>query len=147
MAYSTIPAVKGALLTILQGVSGLSGVLVARGVPADPPPDYERVYIDNAVGIERTWAGLGQYKLDEEYTVRIPVEVYLPGNDQAACEDRMWEIVALVELAILADLTLNGILDGPGHAKPAGCDDENSFAAPDGWISHTVLRIDCKARI
>ena len=147
MAYSTIPAAKGALLTILQGVSGLSGVLVARGVPADPPPQAERVYVDNATDIEREWAGLGQFKLYEEYTVRIPVEVYLAGNDQLACEDRMWEIVALVEQAVLADLTLNGILDGPGHAKPAGCEDQNSFAAPDGWISHTVLRIDCKARI
>lgn len=147
MAYSTIPAVKAALLTILQGVSGLSTVHVARGVPVDPAPNPERVYIDNAVEISREWAGIGQYRLDEEYTVRIPVEVYLPGNDQPACEDRMWEIVALVEQAILADLTLNGILDGPGHAKPAGCEDQNSFAAPDGWISHTVLRIDCKARI
>jgi len=147
MAYSTVPAVKGALLTILQGIGGLSGVLVARGVPAEPPPQSERVYIDNAVEINREWAGIGQFKLDEEYIVRIPIEVYQPGNDQPACEDRMWQIVALIEQAIIADLTLNGILDGPGHAKPAGCEDQNSFAAPDGWISHTVLRIDCKARI
>lgn len=147
MAYSTIPAVKGALLAILQAVGGLSGVLVDRGVPAEPPPQNERVYVDNAVEIVREWAGIGQYRLDEEYVIRIPVEVYLPGDDQAACEDRMWEIVALVEQAIIADLTLNGILTGPGHAKPAGCEDQNSFAAPDGWISHTVLRIDCKARI
>jgi hypothetical protein len=147
MAYSTIPAVKGALLTILQGIGGLAGVLVVRGVPAEQPRESERVYIDNAVDIEREWAGIGTFKLAEEYTVRIPVEVYLPGNDQSGCEDRMWEIVALVEQAILADLTLNGILDGPGHAKPAGCEDQNSFAAPEGWLSHTVLRIDCKARI
>jgi hypothetical protein len=147
MAYSTVPAVKVALLTIIQGIGGLSGVLVARGVPAEPPPEQERVYIDNAVEINREWAGIGQFKLDEEYIVRIPIEVYQPGNDQPACEDRMWQIVALIEQAVIADLTLNGILDGPGHAKPAGCEDQNSFAAPDGWISHTVLRIDCKARI
>ena len=147
MAYSTIPSAKAAILTALQAAGGLAGVLVARGVPAEPPPQPERVYVDNAVDIERDWAGLGQLKQYEEYTVRIPIEVYQHGDDQAACEDRMWALVAVVEQAILADLTLNTVLAGPGHAQPAGIEDQNSFAAPDGWVSHTVLRIDCKARI
>jgi len=151
MAYSTIPAAKTALLVALQAVPGLADVLVERGLPVDQPPATERVYIDNAVDITRDWMMLGRKRLDESYTLRIHVEVYQSGDDQAACEDRLWEIVALVEQATIADLTLGGLLNGntdrPSGVLPGGIEDQNSFAAPDGWISHAVLRIDCAARI
>lgn len=151
MSYSTIPAAKAQMLTTLSAVPGLAAVLVARGLPVDQPPARERVYIDNAVDIVRDWMMIGRKRLDESYTVRILVEVFLDGDDQQACEDRMWEIVALVELAIVGDITLNGVLNGntdrPSGVVPGGIEDQNSFAAPDGWISHAVLRIDCAARI
>lgn len=151
MAYSTIPAVKAALLTALQALPGLTGVRVDRGLPADGVPERERVYIDNAVDIDREWMMVGRKRLDESYTIRILIEVYQDGNTQASCEDRMWELVALVEQATLVDLTLGGLLNGntdrPSGIKPGGIEDQNSFAAPDGWISHAVLRIDCAARI
>jgi hypothetical protein len=151
MAYSTIPAAKARMLVVLDALTGLDGVLVQRGLPANPPPERERVYIDNAVDIVRDWMMLGRKRLDESYTVRIPVEVFLDGNDQTASEDRMWAIIAEIEQALIVDLTLNGILNGntnnPSGVKPGGVEDQNSFAAPDGWVSHAVLRIDCAARI
>jgi hypothetical protein len=158
MAYSTIPQAKAQMLTTLSAVGGLTGVLVARGLPPPdkPTPDLERVYINNAVDIVRDWMMVGRRRLDESYTVRIHVEVfqYDPDSDpvnQAICEDRMWAIVALVEQAVIADLTLAGILNGnterPTGVKPGGIEDENSFVNGDGWISHAVLRIDCAARI
>lgn len=141
------------MLTTLSAVPGLADVLLARGLP---PPDarisqLERVYIDNAVDIEREWMMIGRKRLDESYTVRVFVEVFQHGDDQQACEDRMWELVALVELAIVGDVTLSGVLNGntnrPSGVIPGGIEDQNSFTTDDGWMSHAVLRIDCAARI
>jgi len=151
MAYSTIPAAKARILVVLDALPGLDGVLVQRGLPTDQPPERERVYIDNAVDISREWMMVGRRRLDESFTVRILVETFLDGDDQTAGEDRMWTIVAEIEQALILDLTLNGILTGnterPSGIKPGGIEDQNSFPAPDGWISHAVLRMDCAARI
>ena len=151
MAYSTIPAAKARILTVLTGLAGLEGVLVQRGLPVDAPPERERVYVDNAVDISREWMMVGRRRLDESYTVRILVETFLDGNDQTTGEDRLWTIIALIEQALIVDLTLAGILSGnterPSGIKPGGIEDQNSFPAPDGWVSHAVLRIDCAARI
>jgi hypothetical protein len=151
MAYSTIPGVKAALLVGLQGVGGLAGVLVRRGMPAAQPPEAERVYVDNVTDMSREWMMVGRMRLDESYTIEIPVEVYQDGDDQAACEDRLWEIIALIEQFVVADTTcggrLNGNTDRPSGMKPDGPDSQNSFATPEGWFSHAVLRIDCAARI
>jgi hypothetical protein len=151
MAYSTVPGVKAALEAGLQGIGGLAGVLVRRGMPATQPPEPERVYIDNAVDMSREWMMLGRMRLDESYTIRVPIEVYKNGDDQTACEDRMWTIVALVEQFVIADVTLGGLLKGntdrPSGMKPDGPDEQNSFATPEGWFSQAVLRIDCAARI
>lgn len=151
MAYSTIPQAKAAILSALQAAPGLSGVLLQRGIPADLPPERERVYVDNAVDIDREWTMLGRMRLDESYTIRIPVEVVQNGNDQAACENRMWALVAEIELAVIADVTLGGLLNGntdrPAGAMPAGIDEQNSWAYDEGWFSQAVVRIDCGARI
>jgi hypothetical protein len=152
VAYSTVPQVKGALLVALQAVPGLAGVLIRRGLPGNPNvPELERIYIDNAVDMSREWMMLGRMRLDESYTIRVPVEVYQDGDDQAACEDRMWTIIALVEAVVIADTTLGGLLNGntdrPSGMKPDGPDEQNSFATPEGWFSQAVLRIDCAARI
>jgi hypothetical protein len=151
VAYSTVPQAKGALLVALQAVGGLSGVLIRRGMPATQPPEPERIYIDNAVDMSREWMMLGRMRLDESYTLRLPVEVYQDGDDQAACEDRMWTIIALIEAVVIADTTLGGLLNGntdrPSGMKPDGPDEQNSFATPEGWFSQAVLRIDCAARI
>lgn len=151
MAYSTIPAAKAQIVTTLAATTGLAGVLIQRGVPAEVPPNPERVYVDNAVDIDRAWNMIGRRRLDESYTIRIPVEVYQDGDDQAATETRMWAIIAEVELALVADTTLAGVLNGntdrPSGVIPGGIDEQNSFAMPDGWVSQAVLRIDCAARI
>lgn len=157
MAFSTIPQAKARLLMMLQADAGLAGVFVERGMPVDSPPQRERVYVDNAVDIHREWQMVGRTgitglpKLAEEYTVRIPVEVYQDGNAQAACEDRMWEVVAVIELAVMNNITLGGLLNGtsdrPAGAKPGDIEGQNSFAYNDGWFSQAVVRIDCGARI
>ncbi len=151
MAYSSIPAAKAQLLTTLAARPALAGVLVAWGMPAEPPPQREAIYILDAVNVQREWAQLGQLRIDESYTLRVLVEVYQEGecvgrDDQRVCEERMWAIVAEVEQAIVADLTLASVLAGPGHAKP-GPVDPRCFPVHDGWVAEAPLQIQCRARI
>lgn len=151
MAYSTIPAAKDRLITTLQARSGLAGVLIAWGLPAEPPPTRERVYVDDAVNVSRDWAGVGNFVIDEEYTLHIRVEAFQEGevigrDDQRTCEERMWAIVAEVEQAIVLDVTLGGVLGGPGNAKP-GQLVPKCFPVDNGWIAHVVIDVDCRARI
>lgn len=145
MAYSTIPAAKSALLTTLGARAGLTGVLLAWGVPMDEPSaNRERVYIGDAVNVQRTWAQLGRYRIDEDYALHIFVEVYQEGDDQRTCEERMWAIVAEVEQAAVVDITLTGVLKW--GAKP-GAMDPKTFPYGDGWISQVTLNLECSSRI
>lgn len=146
MAYSSIPAAKAQLLTTLQARVGLAGVLIQWGIPTEPPPDLERVYLDDAVEVEREWATLGTLKITESYILPVAVEVFQYGNDQRACEERMWTITAEIEQAALGDVTLAGILRHWG-AKPGGLDPHCVPSGVDGWLAYVTLNFDCAARI
>ena len=111
----------------------------------DEPTDArERVYIDDAINVEREWAQLGQFRIDESYELKIAVEVYQEGDDRRACEERMWAIVAEVEQAAVLDVTLAGVLNW--GAKP-GTMNPRTFPWGEGWISQVVLQLECSARI
>jgi hypothetical protein len=142
MAYSTIPACKAQLLTTLQARPGLAGVLVQWGMPSEEPSDRERVYVDDATNVEREWAGLGQLRIDESYSLHVHVEVAQRGNDPRACEERMFAIVAEVEQA--AVLAPPGVLNW--GVKP-GPMDPRTFPFADGWLSQVTLNLECGGRI
>jgi hypothetical protein len=144
MAYSTIPAAKAQLLTTLQARTGLASVLVAWGLPAQLPEESERVYIDDAINVTREWAGIGSFVIDEEYTLRVHVEVYQAGDDQRACEERMWQVVAEIEQAAVLDVTLANVLKW--GAKP-GAMDPKCQPTEDGWLAFVTLNLDCGARL
>lgn len=144
MSYSTIPLAKAQLLTTLQARAGLAGVLIEWGVPLEEPANRERVYIDDPVGVEREWAGLGQLRLDESYELQVPVEVYQAGDDRRATEERLWAIVAEVEQAAVLDLTLAGVLSW--GVRP-GMSDPKCFPWADGWMAQVSLRLFCSGRI
>lgn len=142
MAYSTIPAVKASLLTTLQARPGLAGVLIQWGIPMEEPADRERVYIDDPTNVEREWAQLGRYRVDESYDLHVHVEVSQRGNDRRACEERMYQIVAEVEQA--AVVAPPGVLNW--GIKP-GPMDPRTFPFADGWLSQTTLNLACSGRI
>lgn len=145
MAYSTIPAAKSALLTALQARAGLNGTLVQWGVPFEVPADRERVYIGDAKDVDREWAGLGQYRIDETYNLSVHVEVHQEGNDQRACEERMFAIVAEVEqTAVLAAMTGTGLT---WRAKPGAMNPQTFPFGDAGWISQVTLNLECHGRI
>ncbi len=142
--YCTIPLAKAQILATLQARAGLAGVLVRWGYPTESPADRERIFIDDATGVGRQWAALGQLRIDETYKLTIPVEVFQEGDDPMACELRMWAIVAEVERAVLNDITLAGILNW--GTKPSSMDPK-CFPSGDGWWSVVALTFDCSARI
>ena len=144
MAYSTIPAAKDKLLAALVARTGLSGVLLAWGVPTTEPEDRERVYVDDATNVEREWAQLGQFRIDESYSLKIHVEVYQRGDDRRTCEERMWAIVAEVEQAAVLDITLANVLKW--GAKP-GAMEPRCFPWADGWLAQVTLNLECSSRI
>jgi hypothetical protein len=146
MAYSTIPAAKAQILATLQARPGLAGVLVRRVVPTgEVPPEPERVYVDDVVDISRDWAMLGLLKVDEEYTIKVLVEVWRDGDDPVACETRLFEVVAEVEQAIVSDVTLAGVFL-QWAAKPA-LSEQRCLPGPDGWLAFATVDVLCKARI
>lgn len=146
MAYSTIPLAKATLLATLQSDPDLDGVVVEWGIPAEPHPNREAVYIGDAQDVTREWAQIGQYRIDESYNLHVLVEVYREGTDEQGTEERMWEIVARVERAVVADLTLAGVLAGPGHAKP-GRLEPRTVRFDAGFHAFCGLRVECSARI
>ncbi len=113
---------------------------------SEPHPNREAVYIGDARRVSRQWAAIGQFRVDESYGLYLLVEVHREGNEEQATEERMWEIAGAVELAILEDLTLAGILGGPGHAKP-GEVEPRSVPFDAGWHAMVALTIDVKARL
>lgn len=145
MAYSTIPAAKSLLITLLQARPGLTGVLVDWGIPQQEPTDArERVYVDDATGVERAWVALGQLRLDETYRLQVAVEVYREGTDRRACEERMWAIVAEVEQTAVVSMRLpvsNWEVPKPEMGDP------KTFPWGDGWCSNVMLELVCAARI
>lgn len=145
MAYSTIPAAKSALITLLQARPDLTGVLIDWGIPQQEPTDSrERVYVDDAINVKRDWIALGQLRLDETYAIQVAVEVYREGSDRRACEERMWAIVAEVEQTAVLSLRLP-VTQWEAPRPEMG--DPKTFPWGEGWCSNVLLELACSARI
>ncbi len=133
------------MLTTLQARAGLADVLVEWGVPMEPGADRERVYIGDATGVVREWAGIGQFRIDETYNLTIHVEVIQEGDDQRACEERMFAIIAEVEqTAVLMVVNGSGLT---WRAKPGPMDPKTFPYGDAGWLSQVTLNLECHGRI
>lgn len=142
MADSTVPAVKAALVTLIDGTT--SGVTVTWAAPTDEE-DYvaEMIWLGD---VEHTdeFGALGGQRIDESYEVEIVVQVYQEGDDAQACEERAWVLRAAVVTAIRADLTLGGILNKWAGTFPTRME---TRPADKGWLAKGTLRLPCRARI
>lgn len=147
MAASTIPAAKTALLAAITARPALAGVHVAWGIPAELPSEHERIYVGDAIEVDRSYvnvgAGSAAIKLDEDYTLQVHVETFAGGNEQQATELRLWALVAEVEAAVRSDLTLAGTVR---VARP-GANDSKTLPTDDGWAASATLRLAVQARI
>lgn len=106
MAASSIPAAKAALLAAIEARPALTGITVEWGVTAELPEDAEFITIADARDVRRDWSSFDEF--EENYLLRAFVNTLDPGGTNQGAEERMWLIVAEVEAAVRADLTLGG---------------------------------------
>lgn len=147
--YSTVPLVIQQLQVTLaarKALTGvLDGVLVLDGLPGEPPAEREVIYIDDPVEVQRDWAQLGGYAIDESYNLNVLVEVIGEGDDRTATRNRFFAVVAEIEQAAVLDITMAGILNWGIKPGPM-----NPVCAPYGdaaWIAKATLQLQCSGRI
>lgn len=102
MAFATRPA-KVAVREILAAASGMTDVLVRRGLPtkAVPITSPDRVYIAGSRGTDRQGPP-GPRR--EEFRINLLVEAVGPINEEPeVAEDRMWEIADAIDTQTARD--------------------------------------------
>jgi hypothetical protein len=109
MATSSVPSVKAAILALLQGQAGFSGVDVRYAPPTKDWP-RECVFLGNAEFAEESIPTLrpAPHRHREDYTVPVWVSVALEGNDPQATEERMWTLTGVIEDALRNNLNPSG---------------------------------------
>jgi hypothetical protein len=152
MAYSTIPAATDQLLlTIANRLAqeAFATVTLVDGLSGRLPDDPELVVVDDADKWTQEWAQLGQFRIDESYTIKVHIETfYASPNDapehRAACRHRLFDLIAEVQQAAVLDVTLAGILNW--GVKPNG-GNPVVFPVDGGWLGAVTLNLECSGRI
>lgn len=147
MATSSVPAVKAAILTLLQADAGLTGVDVRWAEPIkDLPP--EMVSLGNAEFTAETVPFLkpAPHRHREDYVIPVWVGVELEGDDPRTTETRMWEITGVVENLLRNNVNLQQSLGLLHWAIVAG--KEPVLGPGDGkWIAANRINVQVKADI
>lgn len=143
---SRIPAVKAALLAILQADSGLSGVQVTHGHPGGVL-ENEAVWIGRAEGRhEPASIRSGRQPRDETFTLDVIVSVLMAGATIAEAETRAHALAAQVEDAIAADVTL-GLSPDILWALPGDIEERPTSYETTGVLAEIRLGVEVKARL
>jgi hypothetical protein len=107
-------AAEDGLLAIMQGRPELAGVAVQLGDPGSAPQP-EHVWIVEEATAERVTdvtpqaTATGGY--DERFELMVRVLAIRSGNDYEALRNRALELVAGIELGVIADPKLNGAVE------------------------------------
>lgn len=142
MATSTIPALKAALLALLAARANLSGVQVVWGAPL-PNPGREFIALAGTEGEQQT-AAIGRLRREEEYRLTIYCSTLREGQNQQACTERAFALVAEVEDAVRADPSIGGVVrtalvDGPFTLEEGATDSHRTALV--------TISLLCTARI
>jgi hypothetical protein len=136
---SAVPDLKQELLDILE--TPLSPVTVHYAEPQRLPDEYEIVFISGTPNYVRGSGGLlGEQFRSESFGLAFVVEVFKPGDDAQATDQRRWAIVDLIDTALIAD-------DFGGYETEGGTltERESSLLAYDkGWVARSefVISVD-----
>lgn len=145
---SSIPTARSNLVAALEAMQAttLAGVAVIRSGSAKARSEREQIIVLNAINIRRDPVNLGGFRFDERYEVPVRVEVLLAGSDVEAAEVRMWELVTIVEQAVMATKTLAGAVSA---AVPAGIPDGEDSGVGDNRtvFAGLTLNVDCWAQV
>jgi hypothetical protein len=153
---STVPAVKAALLTLLQARPGLANVLVSWSGPtkdedfSSPNGDVEMVFYGDA-NSDETWQDLSpQLRRTETYRLGVTVYVERWGDDPQSTEQRVYALWDEVTDTLRDDVAPGGA----GSLRTAGLLDYGQItfrqttapAAGDKWGSRLDGQVQFRAR-
>jgi hypothetical protein len=148
---SSVPTARANLHTGLSALTGaalsLEGVGVYRTGMWGEDRSHDRIVIANAVDINRDVHALARpAPFREEFALLVNFEVYRTGNDLAFVEDRLWDLITVVEQYVMANPTLAGAVS---QALPGSVDEQSgpSTADEDTLLAMATLRLDCWARV
>lgn len=99
---STVPAAKGAILTLIEARAGLATVQTSWATPGTADIAKESIFLGDAEFSDETIAFMRPtpHPHTEEYRVPVVVDVLEEGNDAQSCEERAWTLAGEVEEAI-----------------------------------------------
>lgn len=153
MAFTHAPAAKQALLNLIQARPNLAAVQTGWGHPGDNIDPNETLFVDR-VKVTQDWDGFGgaptapttRVKRVETFTIEIVAIVGRTGNsatDQYDAEQRAWALMEECELAVRADITLQGTVLYAGITDF----DETTSKGPQGWVALITAKVACKAQV
>lgn len=108
MAASTAPAVKAALLALLQAESTLAGVQCEYADPGDAI-QQESLFYGRTLTTEKP-DSMGKRSQREAYDIEVYIYAAMDGNDPQTIEERCWTLVASLENVVRANNGNNGAL-------------------------------------
>lgn len=147
-AFTTAVATKAAIVNVLSARAGLSGVQVYYG---DPGKDARRQLIMVGAVVDGTQEPYslhaGPRRRDEEYTLKVHIEVWDQATPQAA-ETRAVAIGSELEAALAATPNLSGAASPPPilWARPARVE-MDTVQADEGPVAFMTYDIAVRARL
>lgn len=145
---SSIPAARTGLHDLLNALTAttLTGVHVARTGLWKDVGEHDSIIIGNATDIDREWPGAGATQFKESYLLPVHVAASASGSDLQAVEQRLWDLVTIVEQTAIANRHLGGLLI---HMLPAGAREGEESGPTDNSrvIARLTLNLSCLASV
>lgn len=97
----SVPDFQDDLTTLLTAaLDGETGLLVRFAFPTEVPKQTERVYVTTSTGYR---LGGGEQAREEDFAIGFVVEVFIDGDRPAEANRRRWEIIDLIDAALMTD--------------------------------------------
>lgn len=150
MATSTIPAAIDGLLALVQVQKDAATKLV-DGFPRFAITNVDLIAVGGktapvADGRQET-AALGNRRREETYDLRVTCSSSRGGTDQKAVRDRAFALMAVVEGAVRADVTLGGAVRVAQVAGSVTLFETDFETSKDGVFAEVSFDVACTARI
>jgi hypothetical protein len=149
---SSIPGARLALYNALRDLNGssLNGVRVDLTGTWTEQAEKEVIVVQDARDIDRRAAQLGAQRFSETYTIPVLVEVVYPGKDILAASTRLWQLIAIVEQTVMADVKgTQQVFTRPTRVLPGGIPaGEHTNPLNDrALLSTATLNLACESHV
>jgi hypothetical protein len=138
----TIPAAKAALQALLIAHTWpTSAPVITWGGPTqaeDFPQGGELIYFGDTEMQDES-PTLGQTRIDEEFSVRIIIDVQQWGDNEQATEQRAWDLYSEVVSVVNANRTLSGTVQRTTERTVR----QTNLPTPEQWLSRIVVEQGC----